>query len=155
MKIPFNKASLSSTGSAALVALATSGTLKAESFVNVGQDVVSIASTINYNSGQESTGSDLCVSVTPQKDRWTKEDGLRFKVLAKKRALGQSTETENQEFEALQAVRRSLENPPSTEQLIADIKRRKMLADLETFFKNHGAVFKQSNSAWFPAPRET
>ncbi|MGH7996720.1 MAG: hypothetical protein ACREFX_10250 [Opitutaceae bacterium] len=72
-------------------------------------------------------------SVPPhQVVKWSNTREFRYSELATKRALGEVSEKEEEEFDSLLKQRRRAKNPPSADEIIFQYKRRQMEARLLT-----------------------
>lgn len=99
--------------------------------------------------------SSFTVTLPVTKDVWDKKDAKRFKALAVKRAVGESSNEEDSEFLWLQEARRRLDTTSTAEQILADIKRAQMLEDLHDFFEKHSVFHSRSNQKRSRPQRQT
>ncbi len=105
-----------------------------------------LARTAYPSQGQTNQSSSVVV-VSVEKTAWEKRDVRRFKQLAVKRALGTVTEEEQEEFFMLQEARRRLESPLTSDQILAELRRERLMKDLEDFLGKHAPFFQRPHQA--------
>lgn len=86
-----------------------------------------------------------------EKTSWTKSDERRFVHLAALRASGEASEDENAEFAQLQRLRRTLANPMSPEEVMAEWNRRRFLSDLMNVLSKHAEFLRPEDQQRFRA----
>ena len=105
--------------------------LKAAEVVGTEQIATQIA-------GNAASDSVVVVTLPDRESRpWTAIDSKRFKDLVVKRALGEATEDDHQEFKLLQKARRTAEEDASPREILAECMRRRFYNEmLEVLTRN-------------------
>ena len=116
--------------------------LRSDAGANSLEGVFNLQSTVQappppvVASNGSTTSSGYSVLPNPD-DTWSNTREFRFSKLASKRALGEASVKEQKEFDSLLKQRRRARNPPSTEEVLFQYKRRqietKLLLQLQEY----------------------
>ena len=93
----------------------------------------------------ETGGNLFTLTLPPESTPWTKADTRRFKALALKRAAETATPLEDEEFSRLQAKRRQCEVETSSDEILAEWKRRRFIGQIIDVLSRNVTFFKSED----------